>query len=84
MEEQAQCAVRSGDWKLIVQYDGYGELNFVFNLQRDIGERNDLAWSPQGQAVARRLRPLLDAWGAQEIAAVSVLSGRSTTGNVQS
>lgn len=58
-------AVRSGDWKLIVQYEGYGELNFVFNLQRDIGERNDLAWSAQGQAVARRLRPLLDAWGAE-------------------
>ncbi len=59
-----QRAVRSGDWKLITQYGGYSELNFVFNLQQDIGERNDLAWSPQGQAVARRLRALLDAWEA--------------------
>jgi hypothetical protein len=58
-------AVRRGDWKLIVQYEGVGELNFVFNLQRDIGERNDLAWSAQGQAVARELRPLLDAWEAE-------------------
>jgi len=58
-------AVRSGDYKLIVQYEGVVELNFVFNLRQDIGERNDLAWSPQGQAVARRLRPLLDAWEAE-------------------
>jgi arylsulfatase A-like enzyme len=59
-----QRGVRSGDWKYIVQYDGFGELNFVFDLKRDIGERNDLAWSEQGQAVARELRPLLDAWEA--------------------
>lgn len=57
-------AVRSGDWKYIVQYEGYGELNFVFDLKRDIGERDDLAWSGRGQAVARELRPLLDAWEA--------------------
>jgi len=67
-------AVRSGDWKLIVQYAGYSELNFVFNLQQDIGERNDLAWSAQGQAVARRLRPLLDAWGTQVSAEGAVIS----------
>ena len=59
-----QRAVRQGDWKYITQYDGVSELNFIFDLRRDIGERNDLAWSEAGQAVARRLRPLLDAWEA--------------------
>jgi arylsulfatase A-like enzyme len=67
-------AVRSGDWKLIVQYGGRSELNFVHNLQRDIGERNDLAWSRQGQEVARRLRPLLDAWEADVSADAAAMS----------
>jgi arylsulfatase A-like enzyme len=58
-------AVRSGDWKLIVQYAGPGQLNFVFDVRQDVGERNDLANTRLGQEVARRLRPLLDAWEAE-------------------
>jgi arylsulfatase A-like enzyme len=60
-----QRAVRSGNWKYITQYPGVGERNFVFDLRLDVGEHNDLAWSAQGQAVARKLRPLLDAWEAE-------------------
>ena len=51
-----QRAVRSGDWKLVLD----GEAAMVFNLRTDIGERNDLA--RERQDVARRLRPLLAAW----------------------
>jgi arylsulfatase A-like enzyme len=65
-------AVRSGDWKLIVEFAGFGEVNMIFNLQRDIGERNDIARTEQGKAVARQLRPLLDAWEAEMTAEGSV------------
>lgn len=51
-----QWAVRSGDWKLLVD----GESAMVFNLRNDIGERNDLTTGRQD--VARRLRPLIAAW----------------------
>jgi arylsulfatase A-like enzyme len=34
-----QRAVRSGDWKLVVD----GRATFVFNLRLDPGERNDIA-----------------------------------------
>ena len=53
-----QRAVRQGDWKLLLDGDDV----LVFNLARDIGERNDLAKERQGQDVARRLRPLITAW----------------------
>jgi arylsulfatase A-like enzyme len=51
-----QKAVRSGDWKLVVD----GTHTFVFDLRTDIGERHDLA--NRRQDVARKLKPLLDAW----------------------
>ena len=51
-----QRAVRSGDWKLVV--DGGNE--YVFDVRQDLAERNDLA--KYRQDVAQRLRPLLDAW----------------------
>ena len=51
-----QRAVRSGDWKLVLD----GEAAMVFNLQRDIGERNDLA--KERQDVATRLRLLMATW----------------------
>jgi arylsulfatase A-like enzyme len=54
-----QRAVRSGDWKLVVD----GGHTFLYDLRRDIGERNDLA--KYRQDVAQRLRPLLTAWEAE-------------------
>ncbi len=55
-------AVRSGDWKLLIQDVDWGRASFVFNVQDDPGERNDL--SNIRQDVARRLRGLLDEWVA--------------------
>jgi arylsulfatase A len=54
--DQTQRAVRSGDWKLLVD----GTHVMVFNLRDDIGERHDLA--NERQDIAQRLRPLLAAW----------------------
>lgn len=51
-----QQAVRSGDWKLLMD----GPRPLLFNLRDDISERHNLIG--QRQDVARRLRPLLDAW----------------------
>ena len=51
-----QRAVRSGDWKLVV--DGGNE--FLFDIRRDLSERSDQA--KYRQDIAQRLRPLLDAW----------------------
>lgn len=51
-----QRAVRSGDWKLVVDTGS----TFVFDLRTDIGERHDLA--RQRQDIARRLRPLITRW----------------------
>lgn len=54
-----QRAVRSGDWKLVVD----GNASFVFNLRTDPGERNDMA--KLRQDVAARLRPMVDDWVAE-------------------
>ncbi len=62
-----QRAVRSGDWKLVVD----GGSTFVYNISEDIGERNDLANSRQD--VAQRLRPLLAAWEAEVDAEAKLL-----------
>ena len=51
-----QLAVRQGSWKLMID----GPKIFVFDLSKDIGERNDLA--SQRQDIARKLRPLIAAW----------------------
>jgi arylsulfatase A-like enzyme len=51
-----QRAVRSGDWKLLID----GESAMVFDVRNDLGERNDLA--RERQDVARRLQPLIAAW----------------------
>jgi arylsulfatase A-like enzyme len=51
-----QQAVRSGDWKLIVD----AGRPMLFNLQADIGERTNLIGTRPD--VARRLQPLLTAW----------------------
>ncbi len=55
---QFQCAVRSGDWKLLID----GRATLLFNLDTDIGERFDMA--NQRQDIARRLRQLLTQWEA--------------------
>jgi arylsulfatase A-like enzyme len=51
-----QRAVRQGEWKLLLD----GGQTLVFNLTRDMGERNDVAKSRPD--IAARLRPLLAAW----------------------
>jgi len=51
-----QWAVRSGDWKLLVDI----ARPLLFNLRADIGERQDL--SGQHPDIAKRLRSLLVAW----------------------
>jgi hypothetical protein len=49
----------------------------VFDLSKDIGEHNDLA--RQRQDMARRLRPLIDAWEADVDAEASANAARETT-----
>jgi arylsulfatase A-like enzyme len=63
-----QLAVRQGSWKLLVD----GVKRFVFDLSKDVGERNDLA--NQRQDIARRLRPLIAAWEADVDAEAKVTS----------
>ncbi len=53
-----QKAVRSGDLKLMID----GNTTMVFDVRRDVGERNDL--TNRRQDVAQRLRPLLTRWEA--------------------
>jgi arylsulfatase A len=67
----SQRAVRSGDWKLVVD----GLHVFLFDVRRDIGERNDLA--KHRQDVAQRLHPLLRRWeGEVEAEAKARLASR--------
>ena len=53
-----QLAVRQGAWKLLLD----GAKRYVFDLSKDVGERNDL--TNQRQDIAQRLRPLIAAWEA--------------------
>jgi arylsulfatase A-like enzyme len=53
---RTQRAVRRGTWKVVVD----GPNSFVFDLSKDVGERQDLA--NVRQDIARALRPLLAAW----------------------
>jgi hypothetical protein len=53
---RVQKAVRHGDWKLVLD----GNHTFVFDVNRDPGERQDLA--ARRQDIARKLRLLVDAW----------------------
>jgi arylsulfatase A-like enzyme len=54
-----QKAVRSGDWKLVVD----GNHTLLFNVRTDVGERNDLV--SRRRDVAQRLRALLVKWEAE-------------------
>lgn len=56
--DREQRAVRSGDWKLLVD----GGRPLLFNLRSDIGERTNL--TAERPEVVRRLAPLLAAWQA--------------------
>jgi len=49
-------AVRSGDWKLVVDANHL----FVFNLRQDVGERNDLTAAHPD--LVRKLNTDLDQW----------------------
>ena len=51
-----QRAVRSGDWKLLLDGDDL----LLYNLRADIGERNDVAASRPD--LVARLRPLIAVW----------------------
>ena len=67
-----QIAVRQGSWKLLVD----GAKRYVFDVSKDVGERNDL--TNQRQDVARRLRPLIAAWEADVDAEAKANSGAAT------
>jgi arylsulfatase A-like enzyme len=67
-----QLAVRQGSWKLLVD----GAKRYVFDLSKDVGERNDL--TNQRQDVARRLRPLIAAWEADVDGDAKANSGAAT------
>jgi arylsulfatase A-like enzyme len=53
---RTQKAVRSGDWKLVVD----GNHTMIFNVRTDLGERTELA--NRRQDIAQKLRPMLAAW----------------------
>lgn len=55
-----QRAVRSGDWKLVIDLGR----PMLFNLRNDAGERTNMIG--ERPDIARRLRPLLEAW-AQDV-----------------
>jgi arylsulfatase A-like enzyme len=67
-----QLAVRQGSWKLLVD----GAKRYVFDLSKDVGERNDL--TNQRQDVAQRLRPLIAAWEADVDAEAKLNIGAAT------
>ncbi len=70
-----QRAVRSGDWKLLID----GVATFVYNVRDDAAERHDL--SQTRPDVANRLRPLLAAWEADVSAEAKARSGTPSGGN---
>ncbi|MGA0806302.1 MAG: sulfatase, partial [Pseudohongiellaceae bacterium] len=63
-------AVRSGDYKLVQQGP---QAYFVYDVNEDPGERNDL--TNKSQSIAQRLYALLDAWRADVMAEREARSG---------
>jgi arylsulfatase A-like enzyme len=55
---RTQQAVRSGDWKLVVDASHL----LLYNLRDDVGERRDM--TRQRPEIVRRLRPLIAQWAA--------------------
>jgi arylsulfatase A-like enzyme len=68
----SRFAVRQGSWKLLVD----GAKRYVFDLSKDVGERNDL--TNLRQDIAQRLRPLIAAWEADVDAEAKVNSSAAT------
>ena len=56
MQGRTQRAVRSGDWKLVVD----GSNMMLFDVRNDIGERKNL--TNRRADVVARLRPMIAAW----------------------
>ncbi len=52
-----QRAVRKGDWKMLIDGNVH---TLLFNVRKDVGERNDLASTRTD--LARELRALLAGW----------------------
>jgi len=69
-------AIRSGDWKLVVDANHI----FVFNLRQDMGERKDLTY--QRTDIANRLRPMLARWEQEIDAEARVHFPNSTPASV--
>jgi arylsulfatase A-like enzyme len=69
-----QRAVRTGDWKLVMDGGNAGAAStaFLFNLRQDIGERNDIA--RERPDLVRKLRGLLTAWEADVDAEAKALN----------
>ena len=65
-----QVAVRKGPWKLLVD----GNKRYVFDVSKDMGERNVLA--SQRQDMARQLRPLIATWEADVDAEAKTMATR--------
>jgi arylsulfatase A-like enzyme len=64
-----QHAVRVGDWKLLLD----GTAAMVFNVRKDLGERNDVA--ADHPDIAARLHRLLTAWEADVDAEAKLRTG---------
>ena len=73
---RTQQAVRSGDWKLVMDANHM----MVFNVRDDIGERKDL--TNQRQDIVRRLRPLIAAW-AQDVDAEALINEPEAAAAIQ-
>lgn len=67
---RVQKAVRHGDWKLVLD----GNHTFIFDLNTDLGERQDLA--SRRQDIARKLRLLIADW-EREVDAEATAPGRA-------
>jgi hypothetical protein len=58
--DQIWRGVREGDWKLVVRQQGSERTQWLFDLAKDIGEKNDLQASRP--ADFQRLQVLLAKW----------------------
>lgn len=71
-----QHAVRSGDWKLLL--DGGAGVQLLFNVREDAGERHDLAAVHPGRV--QKLKAAIDAWEKDVDREGAALRMRATRG----